>query len=41
MHYVDNTIELSSHEETRCQFNGGNTVIKLGIGIDWAVVFRK
>src|SRR6266699_6437688 len=29
MHYVSNT-ELSSHEETRCQFNGGTGAIKLG-----------
>jgi transposase len=33
MHYVDNTTELSSHEETRCQFNGGTGVIKLGIDV--------
>src|SRR5215216_5039971 len=32
MHYVDNT-ELSSHEETRCQFNGGPGAIKLGIDV--------
>src|SRR5204863_10027266 len=25
--------ELSSHEETRCQFNGGKAVIKLGIDV--------
>jgi len=25
--------ELSSHEETRCQFNGGNCAIKLGIDV--------
>jgi len=42
MHYVNNT-ELSSHEETRCQFNGGPGAIKFaegrirpvcGLGID-------
>src|SRR6266568_138106 len=32
MHYVNNT-ELSSHEETRCQFNGGTGAIKLGIDV--------
>jgi len=32
MHYVDNT-ELSSHEETRRQFNGGPGAIKLGIDV--------
>src|SRR5262245_30126850 len=33
MHYVDNTTELSSHEGTRCQFNGGTGAIKLGIDV--------
>ena len=28
-----NNIELSSHEETRCQFNGSKAVIKLGIDV--------
>ena len=32
MHYVNNT-ELSSLEETRCQFNGGKCAIKLGIDV--------
>jgi hypothetical protein len=32
MHYLINT-ELSSHEETRCQFNGSTGVIKLGIEV--------
>src|SRR5438876_6999583 len=32
MHYVNNT-ELSSHEETRSQFNGGRGAIKLGIDV--------
>ena len=32
MHYVNNT-ELSSHEETRRQFNGGRCAIKLGIDV--------
>src|SRR5919108_3190741 len=35
--------ELSSHEETRCQFNGGTGVIKLGIGVhqDFYVVVMQ
>jgi len=32
MQYVNNT-ELSSHEETRSQFNGGKADIKLGIDV--------
>src|SRR6266446_4053681 len=32
MHYANNT-ELSSPEETRCQFNGSTGVIKLGIDV--------
>jgi transposase len=32
MHYANNT-ELSSHEETRRQFNGGTGAIKLGIDV--------
>jgi transposase len=32
MQYHTNT-ELSSHEETRCQFNGSKAVIKLGIDV--------
>ena len=32
MHSINNS-ELSSHEETRCQFNGGKAVIKLGIDV--------
>jgi transposase len=32
MCHVNNT-ELSSHEGTRCQFNGGRAVIKLGIDV--------
>src|SRR6202047_885532 len=32
MHYLINT-ELSSPEETRCQFNGDKAVIKLGIDV--------
>src|SRR6266446_7981550 len=32
MHSITNT-ELSSHEGTRCQFNGGNCTIKLGIDV--------
>jgi len=42
MHYVNNT-ELSSHEETRCQFNGGPGAIKLGIDVhqDFYVVVEQ
>src|SRR5438128_4908842 len=42
MHYVNNT-ELSSHEETRCQFNGGTGAIKLGIDVhqDFYVVVMQ
>src|SRR6266511_6133411 len=42
MHYVNNT-ELSSHEETRCQFNGGTGAIKLGINVhqDFYVVVEQ
>src|SRR5438874_13133180 len=32
MHSINNT-ELSSLEETRCQFNGGRCAIKLGIDV--------
>src|SRR6266536_4756797 len=42
MHYVDNT-ELSSHEETRSQFNGGTGAIKMGIDVhqDFYVVVEQ
>jgi transposase len=42
MHYVNNT-ELSSHEETRRQFNGGPGAIKLGIYVhqDFYVVVEQ
>ncbi len=42
MHYVTNT-ELSSHEGTRCQFNGGRCAIKLGIDVhqDFYVVVEQ
>src|SRR6266550_3298307 len=42
MHYVDNT-ELSSHEETRSQFNGGTGAIKLGVDVhqDFYVVVEQ
>src|SRR5438874_10559864 len=42
MHYVTNT-ELSSHEGTRCQFNGSTGVIKLGIDVhqDFYVVVEQ
>ena len=42
MHYVNNT-ELSSLEETRCQFNGGTGAIKLGIDVhqDFYVVVEQ
>jgi hypothetical protein len=35
MQYLNDT-ELSSHEGTRCQFNGGTGAIKLGIDL-WRV----
>ena len=42
MHYINNT-ELSSHEETRSQFNGGTGAIKLGIDVhqDFYVVVEQ
>jgi len=42
MHYVT-TLELSSHEGTRCQFNGGRCAIKLGIDVhqDFYVVVEQ
>jgi transposase len=42
MEHVNNT-ELSSHEETRCQFNGSKAVIKLGIDVhqDFYVVVKQ
>src|SRR5881409_3478758 len=42
MHYVSNT-ELSSHEGTRCHFNGGTGAIKLGIDVhqDFYVVVMQ
>ena len=42
MHSINN-IELSSLEETRCQFNGGNADIKLGIDVhqDFYVVVMQ
>src|SRR6266852_3089491 len=42
MQYVNNT-ELSSHEETRCQFNGSKADIKLGIDVhqDFYVVVEQ
>ena len=42
MHYVNNT-ELSSHEETHRQFNGGRCAIKLGIDVhqDFYVVVEQ
>jgi transposase len=42
MHSITNT-ELSSHEETRCQFNGGRCAIKLGIDVhqDFHVVVEQ
>ena len=33
MHYINNTTELSSHEGTRCQFNGSTGLSKLGIDV--------
>jgi len=42
MHYVNNP-ELSSPEETRCQFNGSKADIKLGIDVhqDFYVVVEQ
>ena len=42
MHSINNT-ELSSHEGTRCQFNGGPGAIKLGIDVhqDFYVVVEQ
>src|SRR6266700_1828719 len=42
MHSITNT-ELSSHEGTRCQFNGGTGAIKLGIDVhqDFYVVAEQ
>src|SRR6266536_4777725 len=42
MHSITNT-ELSSHEETRCQFNGGKCTIKMGIDVhqDFYVVVEQ
>jgi Transposase IS116/IS110/IS902 family len=42
MHSINNT-ELSSLEETRCQFNGGRCAIKLGIDVhqDFYVVVEQ
>src|SRR5437588_1463832 len=42
MQYINDT-ELSSHEETRCQFNGGTGAIKLGIDVhqDFYVVVEQ
>ena len=43
MYQLNNTTELSSLEETRCQFNGGIGVIKLGIDVhqDFYVVVEQ
>src|SRR5882762_7788237 len=42
MQYINDT-ELSSHEGTRCQFNGGRCAIKLGIDVhqDFYVVVEQ
>src|SRR5437016_11620439 len=42
MQYINDT-ESSSHEETRCQFNGGRCAIKLGIDVhhDFYVVVEQ
>src|SRR5438132_13471990 len=42
MQYLNDT-ELSSHEGTRCQFNGGTGAIKLGINVhqDFYVVVEQ
>src|ERR1700681_1162437 len=43
MYQLNNTTELSSLEETRCQFNGGTGAIKLGIDVhqDFYVVVEQ
>ena len=43
MYRLNNTIELSSPEETRCEFNRGKAVIKLGIDVhqDFYVVVMQ
>jgi transposase len=43
MQCVITNTELSSHEETRCQFNGGKADIKLGIDVhqDFYVVVKQ
>src|SRR6266480_760477 len=43
MNSVITNTELSSHEETRCQFNGGTGAIKLGIDVhqDFYVVVEQ
>src|SRR6266576_27137 len=43
MNCVISNTELSSPEETRCQFNGGTAVIKLGIDVhqDFYVVVKQ
>jgi hypothetical protein len=43
MNKCHSNTELSSHEETRCQFNGGTGAIKLGIDVhqDFYVVVEQ
>ena len=43
MYQLNNTTELSSHEETRCEFNRGTGAIKLGIDVhqDFYVVVMQ
>src|SRR5437016_4243117 len=43
MNKCHSNTELSSHEETRCQFNGGRCAIKLGIDVhqDFYVVVEQ
>jgi transposase len=43
MYQLNNTTELSSLEGTRCQFNGGKAIIKLGIAVhqDFYVVVEQ
>ena len=43
MNKCHSNTELSSHEETRCQFNGGKAIIKLGIDVhqDFYVVVEQ
>jgi len=43
MNKCHSNTESSSHKETRCQFNGGKAIIKLGIDVhqDFYVVVEQ